>query len=127
MPAQEIAFRRDIVLYWEKATGPTRHGTAKVLPYVELVVRFDDKKTLGRDAQGNNVSLDAQIIAAQNLLPQSIVLHQTESYYLGTGSDAAPLELYEVVTMDQTPDIKNRASAYVVGLKRFRGNLPEVV
>lgn len=127
MPAQEIAFRRDKVLYWEKYTGPTRHGGAKVIPYVELRVRFDDKASLGRDAQGNNVALDATIIAAQNLLPQSIVLHQTEDYYLGTGSEATPLEFYEVVTMDRTPDIKNRASAYVVGLKKYRGDLPEVV
>ena len=126
MPAQEIAFRRDKILYWEKAT-PDRHGVRKVLPYVELRVRWDDKKTLGRDSQGNKISLDSTVIAAQNLLPQSIVLHQTEEYYVGTGSDLTPLELYEVVTMDQTPDIKNRASAYVVGLQRYRGNLPEVV
>ena len=127
MPAQEIAFRRSKILYWERASVPTRHGTRNVLAYVELRVRWDDEKKLGRDAQGNKISLDAQVVAAQNLLPESIVLHQTEDYYLGTGSEASPLELYEVVTMDQTPDIKNRASAYVVGLQRYRGNLPEVV
>ncbi len=126
MPAQEIAFRRDKVLYWAKAT-PDRYGQAQVSPPVEVVVRWDDKITLARDAQGNNRTLDAQIVAAREFLPGSLVLHQTESYYLGTGSDVEPLELYEVITYDKTPDIKNRASAYVVGLARYRGNLPLIV
>lgn len=126
MPAQEIAFRRDKVLYWERYFFPDRFGQATVLNAEELRVRWDDKKTLARDAQGNNVTLDATIVAAQDFVPGSIVLHQSASYYLGTGSESLPLELYEVITHDRTPDIKNRHSAFVVGLARYRGDLPEV-
>lgn len=126
MPAQEIAFRRDRVLYWAKGI-PDRHGISKVLPYAELRVRWDDRKALVRDTQGNNVTADAMIVAAQSMAAGSVVLHQTEDYYLGTGSESRPLELYEVIRDDITPDIKNRASAYVVALARYRGNLPEVV
>lgn len=126
MPHQETAFRRDYVLYWERST-PDRHGQSKVLPYIEVKVRWDDNLTLGRDSQGNPVAYDAQIVAAREFKPGSIVLHQTEDYYVGTGSEALHLELYEVVSYDKTPDIKNRAKAYVVKLKRFRGDFPEVV
>lgn len=126
MPSQETAFRRDKVLYWEKAT-PDRYGQSKVLAPVEVKVRWDDKRTLARDAQGNTITLDAMIVAAREFKPGSIVLHETLSYYVGTGSDATPLDLYEVITYDKTPDIKNRFSAYVVGLARYRGDLPEIV
>ncbi len=125
MPSQETAFRRDKVLYWEKG-DPDRFGQATVLPYVELVVRWDDRKTLARDSQGNKVTLDSQIIAAQSMEVGSIVLHSTEAYYVGTGSETDPQELYEVITNDVTPDIKNRFSAYVIGLQRYKGDLPEV-
>lgn len=126
MPSQETAFRRDWILYWEKAT-PDNHGQSKVLPYVELRVRWDDKKTLARDSQGNKVTLDALIIAAQEMSVGSIALHSTAAYYVGTGSETDPQELYEVVTSDVTPDLKKRALAYVIGLQRYKGDLPEIV
>lgn len=126
MPDQETAFRNDKVLYWEKST-PDRFGQSKVSAYDELDVRWDDQAKLGRDAQGNKVQLDSTIIAAQRMLVGSIVLHETAAYYVGTGSETDPLELYEVLTENVTPDIKNRASAYVIGLGRYKGDLPEIV
>ena len=127
MPAQENAFRRDEVVYWEKGT-PDRYGQATVNAPVAVKVRWDDKQTLRRDSQGNDRTLDALIVAKQEMTPGSVVLHETLDYYVGTGSDSdeGPLELYEVVTNDKTPDIKNRANAYVIGLQRYKGDLPTV-
>lgn len=133
MPPQETAFLNDTVLYWEASTAPDRHGTKgrRVYAPIEVTpphgVRIDDKKTLMRDAQGNNVKCDAVMTAGREFVPQSIVLKMTESYYLGTGSDSAPLEFFEVVAEDETFDLKGRASVHVVGLNRYRGNLPEVI
>lgn len=128
MPAQETAFRNDKVVYWENVSSPDRYGQPRVSLPVQLNVRWDDKKTLGRDAKGNDVQLDATMIANRNLVVGSIVLHETLSYFVGTGSDSDENpEYYEVLTMDATPDLKNRFSAYVVGLGRYRNTLPEIV
>ena len=133
MPPQETAFLNDTVLYWEASTAPSRHGTKGRLLHapVEVApphgVRIDDKKVLMRDAQGNNVKCDAQMVAGREFVPQSIVLKMTEGYYMGTGSDSLPLEFFEVVAHDQVYDLKGRASVHLVGLNRYRGNLPEVI
>lgn len=133
MPNQETAFLNDTVLYWEASDAPSRHGTKgrKVHTPVEVAppngVRIDDKKVLMRDEKGNNVKCDAQMVTGREFKVQSIVLKSTESYYMGTGSDAAPLEFFEVVAHDQTWDLKGRASVHLVGLNRYRGDLPEVI
>lgn len=133
MPDQETAFLNDTVLYWEASSSPDRFGQRgrRVYTFVEVTppngVRIDDKKVLMRDEKGNNVKCDAQMVAGREFVPQSIVLKTTESYYMGTGSDSAPLEFFEVVAHDQVYDIKGRASVHLVGLNRYRGDLPEVI
>lgn len=132
MPNQETAFLNDTVLYWEASGIPTRHGDPqrKFLAPVEVAppngVRIDDKDALMRDAQGNNVKVDAKMVAGREFKEKSVVLKMTESYFLGTGSDAGPLELFEVVAHDEVFDLKGRASVHLVGLNRYRGDFPEV-
>ena len=133
MPSQETAFLNDTVLYWEASSAPDRFGQRgrRVHAPVEVAppsgVRIDYKKVLMRDAQGNNVKCDAQMVAGREFKVQSIVLKSTESYYMGTGSDAAPLEFFEVVAHDEVWDLKGRKSVHLVGLNRYRGDLPEVI
>lgn len=127
MPAQENAFRQDRVVYWEYLRPNSLNEPVCLAP-VEVKVRWDDKQVNARTAQGDTVTLDAQIVAKQEMVPRSIVLHESLSFFQGTGSDSdlGPLPLYEVMTNDKTPDIKNRAQAYVIGLQRYKGDLPTI-
>lgn len=124
MPHQEHAFRRDHVLYWEKS-GVDRYGQASVPSTpLEIRVRFDDKKTALLTDKENSSKIDVVIVAKRAMRLQSIVLHSTLAEYMGTGSGLTSNNFLEVVSVDITPDIKNRASAYVIGLSWYKGELP---
>lgn len=125
MPAQEIAFRNDKVVYWPFVRR-NRYGEPIIGSAEERTVRFDNKQTLARDPQGNKILLDASMVADREYLIGSIVHNSTIEYFVGTGSGDTPLELFEVVSYGGVDDLKKRATAYLVGLKRYKGVLPEI-
>jgi len=127
MPAQETAFRDQQCLYWG-VTGFDRYGeTQRQAVPVQLDVRWINKRALRADPQGNKIHVDATVVTDQVLDINSLVWLGIFSDWYGTGSGsggADTVDVMEVVTMSEIPDIKARETFYEVGLQRFKGKLP---
>ena len=116
-----------------------RYGERRVNPPVPLLqstmtgVRWLNKRRDVLDSQGNKVSTDAVVIAAREIVVNSLMWLGSlddladDGYGTGTGtSDGPRSDLYEVISSDVTPDLKNRFTRWEMGLKRYKNRLPPV-
>jgi hypothetical protein len=139
VPSIETADLYQSAVVWGKST-PDDYGQPRVLAPVQLAprtttggVRFLKKRRDTLDSQGNKISYDATLIAAREIVPNSLVWIGTlqdladDGHGTGTGtSDGPDSDIWEVVTADVTPDIKNRFTRWEHTMKRYKDKLPAV-
>lgn len=123
MPSMETAFRRQFAVLWPK-DGYDGHGEPTVGEPVELRVRWNNKQRLAYDAQGNPVAVDAVVIVDQEIEVGSSMWEGQLADWYGTGSAGDDSGVMEVVTYNETPDIKNRFKRRTVGLTFYKDTLP---
>lgn len=132
MPPQETAFREQKAIAW-LASGFNREGQHKVVfPGIELDVRWTDTQGEALDARGNLISTDANVIVDRDIPIGSIMWkgdqEQLEAAVPGTGTglDLSPTsDLYEVVAVTISPDLKARETYRDVRLKRYSDTMPD--
>jgi hypothetical protein len=92
---------------------------------VQIPVRWVYVKRESKDAKGNTISIDADVVAAVSIVVGSLLLLGTMGSYVGTGSAGGDaVEFMRVETRNWGEDIKGRIVRYEYGLCRFRGKLP---
>ncbi len=130
MPPQELAYRLQKALLWEKE-GINSYGEPIIAATpIELDVRWGTGKN--RTVTGPNgepIAIDGTIIVDRRITIGSIMWLGSLSQWYGTGSAETSVveprpELMQTITYDDTPDIKNRAHYREVGVMYFRGTLP---
>lgn len=122
MPSIETAFRRQKAILFMKV-GVDDYGQALVTDEpVEIDVRWNKKRGMLRDPQGNEVAIDGYAVVAQTIEVGSQMWLGELNDFLGTGSGSAgyETEVMEVVDYKETPDIKNRNLRRTVALRKFR-------
>ena len=122
MPSLESNFRYQTAVLWEASTETNTHGINKAVSPVEIIVRWDDRRSEGRDAKGNLVSFDVSIVA-DRVIPVGSYLRE------GTLDEVTdpPDNLCRVIMQNAVPDVKGRNVRYLNGLMRSKDKLPEVV
>lgn len=134
MPFYGKQWRTQRAVLWPKVSID-RYGQPRITAgddgREEIKVRWETGRMMGRDAQGNPVSLDATAVVDREVTVGSIIaLGRTHDWDdLGT-ANAADLELgelMEVVGYEECPDIKGRSVMRVVSLKRYKDTQAQTV
>jgi hypothetical protein len=103
---------------------------------IELSCRWNDKKTVRRDAKGNAIALDAwaafdrpvalgSTVFKGSLLDLAVLESARKSNALTPTANNTTL--YEVTYDGSVSDIRNRAQRYEYGLKRLSDTIPDVI
>ena len=111
---------RQRVVYWAPLTTSTSTGQKRVSSAkLELKVRWVEAKADALSAEGETIRLDAQVKTLQDVAIGGIM-------WLGKLSalPATPTNLYEIVTYDKVPDLKNKGQDRWAGLQRYSNTLP---
>jgi len=125
MPDQEVAFLDQKAVMWAWV-GTDRYGQPKVLPPVEVDVRWDDTTTEVTDPHGAVRKIDAEVVVDQDVPVRSIM-------WRGALVDLPDIHLIpkvgimQVVKFDKTGDLKARAVFRMVFLMRWKDTLPTIV
>lgn len=125
MPSIEVIHLHQKAVLWSATEVFNDYGEMQVGLPVEISVRWITGRAEGRDPKGFKVALDARVITNRRVdIGSQMWLGELADWY-GTGSGSAgdDDELMEVVTYNETPDLKNRHFRREVGLKRFRDTL----
>lgn len=120
MPPFETMDCRQKAVLWAVSNTLDSFGHYIVDAPVEIDVRWENKKHEETDAQGNPITLDAFVIAKQEIGVGSEMWLGKLDDYNGTGSGGDDSEIMRVVTSNKFPDIKNKNIRYELGLQRFR-------
>jgi len=89
------------------------------------MVQWDDSYTEGRDAKGNKVQADGTIFYNQAITIGSVVWFGTVAQMTAQQLEAdTAIQLFEVVFVNITPDLKGRNFCYEYGIKRFTDHIP---
>ena len=126
MPPLETSDRWQTATLWEYV-GKDRFGQPKVSSTPrELDVRWNTTRRLVLAPDGNRVSLEAEAVVNRKVGIGSVLFNGDLTDWTGTGSGSAgeESELWEVVTYDETPDLKGRNLRREIGLKKYRDTLP---
>ena len=123
MPFQEQSHRTQHALLWPRS-GDDAYGEPTVSSVVQLRVRWNDTRAQASDAQGNPVTLSAEVHVDRNIKPGSVMWLGTLAEWLGTGSNQDDTEVMEVVSYNSVNDLKGRVAHHSVSLARYRGTLP---
>lgn len=133
MPQQELAYRTQTAVLWETKGGGyhgeppvNEYGEVLINVYQEIRVRWETGRRKALNPQGGTVSLDAQAFVSQEIRIGSIMWLGKYDDWLGTGSGATDAELMQVATYEEIPDVKGRAVARVVGLMKYKSDLPVI-
>ena len=133
MPWPEVASLLQSALVWPWVQAADAYGRPVVAATpTELSpsnsppngVRWKFKKAVKLDKDGNTITLDATVIVAQYIQPESLMWPGTLDEWNGAGSSSPEIgvgtHVYVVKTVDWLPDIKNRARYRELGLMRFK-------
>lgn len=126
MPPLETSDRWQTATLWEYV-GKDRFGQPKVSSTpIELDVRWNTARRLVLVPDGNKVALEAEAVVNRQIGIGSVLFLGALADWTGTGSGSAgeESELWEVVTYDETPDLKGRNLRREIGLKKYRDTLP---
>lgn len=124
MPPLERMDRKQTALYWEWR-GKDRYGHPVVSPDpVELRVRWINRQQEVLDRQGNTMAVDGTVILGQAVVVGSILWLGSLDDLPGTGTAAPDSGLVQVITYDETSDIKNRFVRREATFMRFTDSLP---
>lgn len=131
MPPLEMGDRRQWALLWTFAGWGDDGEAKRSALYIQLQVRWENRKSQSRDPKGNVISLDASVHADRAIAIGGVMWEGTVDQLVasiagtGTGSDLVPTsDLFEVVSDNSMKDIKGRVSKYVYGLRRLKDSLP---
>jgi hypothetical protein len=122
MPAPELNGRHQKAVLWEKV-GLDNYGnpTLDASP-VEIVVRWEEGRSESIDDNGNPIGVDAQVIVAQEIPVGSIMWRGALA-----NLPNPPTGLKQVISYNETPDIKGRVTFRKVSLVRYSETLPTTV
>ena len=126
MPAMETSFRRQKATLWAKV-GVDAYNEPTVSAPVVIKVRWVWVKKQVTDAEGNKRAIDATAVVNRDIATGSIMWLGELDDWVGTGSGGNDDELMEVVSYDETEDIKARNKRRTVTLAFYRDALPQVV
>ena len=123
MPQQEYTHRPHAALLFA-ADDVGEDGQPRVLPPIQIQVRWSTKRREIQDKQGNTIVLDASAVVGKRIKVGSNMWLGTLSDWAGTGSGSGSAnlqdsELMEVKYYNETFDVKGRAKFREVGLMRL--------
>lgn len=129
MPDYQTAHRLQYAVLWEFVRADS-HGEPVVAAPVELEVRWVAKRREMIGPEGTPVAVDATAVVNRDVVVGSIMwLGKKVDLPAGTSSFGGELDaetLMQVVAMNRTSDIKQRAVRRTAALVRFRGTVPTV-
>lgn len=126
MPAPETSDLIDRALLWT-ARHVDAYGNPRVdTPPEEVDVRWNQRRTMGADASGNPVALDAMVAVDQEIPVGSVMWLGSLADWLGTGSGGPEDELHEVMTYNESWDLRGRECRRELGLRRKGDALPQL-
>jgi hypothetical protein len=127
MPAPETNARHQKAVLWPFTGTYDDYGQPVVGEPEEVVVRWNTGRAEALDPLGNTIALDAEVVVNQRVeVGGNMALGELSAWEeVGTGDTGSIGELMQVLTYNETPDLKGRAVRRTVGLKRFRDALPE--
>lgn len=120
MPVETTELNEYAVLW--ALSSYDNNGEATVSAGVELKVRWTDAESQSATARGTPIAADATAVVDCDIALDSIMR-------LGRLSavPTPPTDLYEVVSMRKTPDLKARTYRRIVSLRRYKDALPTIV
>lgn len=118
MPSVETFDCVDYAVLWE-AIDYDNYAIVKVAEPIEIRVRWVDTETDGQDAEGNKITLSANVSAKQYIPMNSVLWHGR----LANVTDP-PTNLVQVKTCKATPDVKGRANRFEFTCTKFKDKLP---
>lgn len=130
MPPPEKIHRHQRALLWERI-GTNRYGDPIVGEPTEIKVRWEAGQEDVRKPDGTYITIDARVVVNQVVpIGSNIWLAPNNGYsvleqYLGSGSASEDTDIMQVVTVNETPDIKNRNKRRVLGVARFKQDIAE--
>lgn len=125
MPPLETMDRNQTAVLWALA-GRDAYNVATVSAPVEIRVRWNNKRREAVGPTGTPIATDAGAITARTVAVGSIFWLGTLEGIPGT-SEVPTADLFEVVAIDTTLDIKGRFVRRELLLSRYNDTLPEVV
>ena len=127
MPSPEIADLHQKAVLWP-AGGIDAYGEVlRSSPPVEIDVRWVLSREKYQDAQGNTVMLDGYVAVDRKIAIDSILWRGRLANWSGTSPLVNADELMQVRTYEEIPDVKGREVRRLVGVVRYRGELPAAV
>jgi hypothetical protein len=132
VPAPEQIFRYQKALLWRSSGVPDNYGRPTHEPPEELLVRWNHTRAKAVAANGEGVTLDAQVVVNEAIPMDSLLWLApdqspgspcaSEQWYGsdgGSGSAVRDNELMVVKTFEEVPDAKGRLRARKLGLMRL--------
>lgn len=122
MPDHERRDLYQIAVLWSKVRND-RHGAPVVGAPVEIPVRWNDKRRESTDKDSAVISVDATVVVERQIAVGSNMWLGELEDWLGTGSgsgDAVTDDVMQVISYNETLDIKGRCSRREVSLMRFK-------
>lgn len=119
--ALETTELNQIAVLWA-FVGSDDNGEATVSAGVEINVRWVESTKQAATARSTPTASDVTVVVDRDIAIDSIMR-------LGRRSavPAVPTDLYRVVNLNKTPDLKARAYRREVSLQRFKDALPTIV
>ena len=121
MPVPELNGRHQTAVLWELA-GRDEYDEPRIHSPLEITVRWEETRRESRDAEGNTIIIDAQVMTDREIRPGSIMR-------LGTLAEWTDEQrgLKQVISYDETPDIKGRYFQRNVLLMAYGDALPAAI
>jgi hypothetical protein len=124
VPSPEANNRYQDAVLWP-ISGTDRYGEQTRGTRVQLRVRWNATHREMLDAQGNRIAIEAEAVVDRVVANGSVMWLGTIAQWDATGVTSTNSELMEVVSYEETKDVKGRYTERVVNLRRFRNTLPE--
>lgn len=124
MPDIESRERNQYGTLWQ-ASGIDNYGRVILDSPVELNpsnhtgVRFINTQNTSIDPQGRVIGIDATLITDRDIPDRSIFFPGRLTEFTDESS-----QLYEIIVVDNTPDIRNRQTRYECKLRKYSKKLP---
>ena len=117
----ETMSRRQKATLWAAGTESTSIGRKKVLPSVEISVRWEDKEQDALNAEGETIRVDSLVVVDRDVAVGSLM-------WLGEKADwtTSAGNLREVLSFSKVPNIKGTRFRRTVGLIRYSDDLPPI-
>jgi hypothetical protein len=108
-------------VFWEVNLTENNYGREELKAAVAIKTRWETKNKEVLDSIGNTIGIESTVVVDREIPVGSIL-------WKGKLIDipATPTDLRQVVTYNETPDIKNRYVRRIVGLVKYSNELPNL-